>query len=118
MTKILNLDKLQTKREKAIILDGKEHVMKVFTVKEYIFHMREAEKLVKLDEDSIDTLGAGLDATVNILLNAFPTVTREQFEGLNMEQLDAIRGLVDTTADEEAEVSEEGEVTGKAETAE
>lgn len=113
MTKILNLDKIQTKRDKVIILGGEEHVMKVFTVKEYIFHMKEAEKLGKMEEDNIDTLGKGLDATISILCNAFPTVKREQFEGLNMEQLSAIRGLIDEENEGDVQELAEGEVPGK-----
>lgn len=114
MTKILNLDKIQTKREKVIILNGEEHLMKIFTVKEYIYHMKKAEKLTKLNSEDIDTLGAGLSATIDILMGAFPTVKREQFENLNMEQLTAIRGLIEEENDSDtAELSEEGEAPGE-----
>jgi hypothetical protein len=114
MTKILNLDTIQTKRDKAIILGGVEHVMKTLTVKEYIYHMKQAETLSKLGEDSIDTLSAGLAATVNILTNAFPTVLREQFEDLSMEQLEAIRELVDSSNDEVVEDTDKsGETEGE-----
>lgn len=109
MTKILNLDKIETKREKAIILGGVEHVMKTFTVKEYIYHMKEAAKLSKLDENNIDSLDQGLAATVSILMNAFPTVTKEQFDALTMDQLDAIRELVDDQTEEDLGQEPEGE---------
>lgn len=116
MTKILNLDALETKREKAIILNGKEHVMKTFTVKEYIYHMREAEKLATLPQESLDTLAAGVDATISILLNAFPTVERPELEALNMVQLDAIRELIDTVAEAELD-AEQGEAKGETDAA-
>lgn len=111
MTKIINLDALETKREKAIILNGKEHVMKTFTVKEYIYHMRQAEKLTKLEEGSLETLSAGIDATIDILAAAFPTIKREELEVLTMEQLEAIRSLVDDINEEALE--QPGEAKGE-----
>lgn len=103
MTKILNLDKIVTKNDKVITLNGKDHAMKVFTVKEYIFHMREAQQLVKanMENDVVEQIGSSFDATIKILLKAFPTVKVEEFENLTIEQLNNIMEFIEESNSEE-----------------
>lgn len=106
MTKILNLDKIVTKNDKVIELNGKEHVMKTFTVKEYIYHMREAQALIKTGEnDMVDTIENGFEATIKILCNAFPTIKKEEFEALTVGQLDAIMAFIEDKNNEDLEES-------------
>jgi uncharacterized membrane protein YjjP (DUF1212 family) len=115
MAQILNLDKLETRREKVIILGGKEHVMKTLTVKEYIVQMKEAAELNKLVvSEDLDDATKIVDLTIDALLKLFPTITRDQFESLNMDQLTAIRKLAEEVSDDELETEDAGEVTGKA----
>lgn len=118
MTKVLNLDKIETKRDKVIILGGVEHVMKTLTVKEYIDQMKAGAEISTLnDSDDISSADRILELSINALMKAFPTITREQFEALNIDQLTAIRELVDDVADKELETEDtgEGEATGKKE---
>lgn len=118
MTKILNLDKIETKRDKVIILGGVEHVMKALTVKDYINQMKASAELntLALHEDNLEDAERVMDLTIDALVKLFPTITREQFEALTMEQLTAIRELAEHQAEEQLEeAAPEGEEAGKAE---
>jgi hypothetical protein len=114
MTKILNLDKIVTKREKVIVLGGVEHVMTTLTVKEYIAQMKSSQELNDLIQaEDLNSADKILNLTIETLMKVFPTITREQFEGLNMDQLSAIRELAEDAADEDAPQAEtEGEAPG------
>jgi hypothetical protein len=48
MTKIINLDQLETRKDKAVILKGKEHIMKTLTVKDYILQLKTQQEIEKL----------------------------------------------------------------------
>lgn len=119
MTKVINLDQLETKKDKAVKLKGVEHVMKTLTVKDYIHQLktqRELEKLsTQVDENDADTADKILELTINALSELFPTIPREQLEGLNMQQIDAMRALAEEfVADDAPEGEDTGELTGKA----
>lgn len=118
MTKIINLDQLETKRDKVVVLGGTEHVMRTLTVKDYIHQLksqREIEKLTTGDDADPDTVDRILELTVDALHKLFPTITKEQLESLNMDQLNAMRALAeDYVAEEAPETEETGESTGKA----
>lgn len=123
MTKIINLDQLETKRDKVVVLGGKEHVMRTLTVKDYIQQLKKQQELEKLSEavadntvaDNPDTADRIVELTVEALHTLFPTISKEQLESLNMDQLNAMRGLADDyTADDAPEPEDTGEETGKA----
>lgn len=110
--KVLNLDKIETRRDVVIILGGVEHTMKSPTVKDYILQMKKAEEIGKLsEEDSIENASKMMDLTIETLMQSFPTVKREQFEELTIEQLEALRGIAESAAEEDAP-TDEGEATG------
>jgi hypothetical protein len=110
--KIVNLDKVQTRRDVAIVLDGVEHVMKSPTVKDYIDQMKRAEEIGKLQQDeTLDSASRMMELTIDTLMKSFPTVTKEQFESLTIEQLEALRTLTEDASTEEAPT--EGEAAGK-----
>jgi hypothetical protein len=117
MTRIVNLDQLETKRDKVVVLGGVEHVMKTLTVKDYIHQLKaqaEIEKLATSEEATIESADRLIEVTIDALVQLFPTITREQFEALTMEQLNAIRGLAEDQAEEEGpEAEPTGESTGK-----
>jgi len=114
--KIVNLDKIVTKRERVIILNSKEHVMHVPTVQDYIEQMKKADEiqsLANVETPSIDTARQVLELTIQTLMKSFPTITEDEFRSLNMDQLNALREFSDDTANADA-VSGEGEDQGKA----
>lgn len=113
MTKILNLDKIETKREKVLILKGVEHAMVTFTVRDYIDQMKSIRELNDLELEDVDSPARALEITIDVLSKAFPTIKRKDFESLSMEQLSAIRELVEDTANSEAPQTETGEIQGE-----
>jgi hypothetical protein len=116
--KVLNLDKIVTRKDVVIVLDGAEHIMKSPTVKDYIDQIKKAEEITKLSEiESIESASKVLDLTIETLMKSFPTIKREQLENLSMEQLEAIRELVESSSNDDApsEGDSEGEATGETE---
>jgi len=117
MTKVINLDQLETRKDRAVILKGKEHIMKTLTVKDYILQLKTQQELEKLSanvEQNPDTADRLIELTVDALSQLFPTIEREDLLSLNMDQLNAMRGLAEGFAEEEAPDAEDtGESTGK-----
>lgn len=117
MTKIINLDDLETRKDRLVILKGVEHVMKTLTVKDYVQQLKkqaEIEKLSAVTEQTVETADRLIELTVDALASVFPTIPRDQLEGLNMDQLNAMRALADGYASEDApEPEDTGEETGK-----
>jgi hypothetical protein len=118
MTKIINLDELETKRDKVVVLGGKEHVMATLTVQDYINQLkqqRELEKLTTSGDDSPETADRIVELTVDAMHKLFPTIERDQLMRLNLDQLNAMRALADEYTAEDAPDGElTGESTGKA----
>lgn len=115
MTKIINLDQLATKRDKVVVLGGVEHVMATLTVKDYIQQMKassEIENLISADEPSMDGIEKVMELTIAALMKLFPTITKDQFELMTMDQLTAIRELAEDFVQEEAPEPEVGEMKG------
>jgi GTPase Era involved in 16S rRNA processing len=109
MTKIVNLDKLATKRDKVVVLGGVEHVMTTLTVKDYIQQMKassQISELINASDDSVDSAEKIMQLTIEALMKLFPTITHDEFESLNMDQLTAIRELAEDAAHEEAPAAE------------
>lgn len=117
MTQILNLDKLETRKDKVVILNGKEHIMKTLTVKDYIEQMKSASKIDTLTKDvDMNSANEILDITIEALSKCFPTIQREEFEALTFEQLTAMRELTEKISDDDVEdlkEPEKGEVEGE-----
>lgn len=121
MTKTLNLDKLEIKNTKSVILNGFEHFMKVFTVKDYVEHMKEATKIGKEAQANAETsseeelLTFATKATIEILRRAFPTITLEEFENLKMPQLESFMSFIeDSNSDDLQDDNTVGETMGTA----
>jgi hypothetical protein len=117
MTKVINLDQLETRKDKAVLLKGKEHIMKTLTVKDYILQLKnqqEIEKLSSEPEPTMETADRLIELTVDALHQLFPTISKEDLMSLNMDQLNAMRGLAEGYTEEEApEAEPTGELTGK-----
>jgi hypothetical protein len=117
MTKIINLDELETKRDKVVILGGTEHVMRTLTVKDYVHQLKKQSEIERLSNEEVtpDSADRIMELTVDALHEMFPTITREQLENLSLAQLNALRGLAEGYAAEDApEAEATGESTGKA----
>jgi hypothetical protein len=112
MTKIVNLDQLETKRDKVVVLGGVEHVMQTLTVKDYIQQLKNGAEIEKLAEGDTtpETADRIVELTIDALNKLFPTISRDQLEALNMDQLNAMRGLAEDIASEDAP---EAEATGE-----
>lgn len=104
MTKIVNLDKLATKRDKVVVLGGVEHPMKNLTVQDYVQQMKATQEIQNMveEDNGIETTEKIMNLTIQALMFLFPTITKEQFESLNMDQLSAIRQLADEYTGEDA----------------
>lgn len=113
MTKIINLDDLETRKDKVVILKGVEHVMKTLTVRDYVQQLKkqaEIESLTANENHTVETADKLVELTIDALAAVFPTIPREQLELLNMDQLNAMRALAEGYAQEDAP---EGELTGE-----
>jgi hypothetical protein len=114
--RVVNLDKLTTRKDKVIILNGVEHVMRTPTVADYIDQMKKAEEISAIAEmPTIETATKMLELTIATLRTSFPTVTAEQFAALDMDQLNAIRELAESAAGDDLAEGDgaEGEASGK-----
>jgi non-homologous end joining protein Ku len=112
MTKIINLDQLATKRDKVVVLGGVEHVMATLTVKDYVQQMKSSTKIneiLKQEEADLESTEMVMNLTIEALMKLFPSITKDQFESLNMEQLTAIRELSEDYAAEDAPEPQPGE---------
>lgn len=110
MTKIINLDQLETKKDRSVILGGEEHFMATLTVKDYILQLKkqsEIEKLASNEEVDLDAADRMMELTIDALNALFPTIKREQLEALNMEQINAMRELAEGHVKEDAPEAEE-----------
>ena len=113
--KIVNLNKITTRRDKVLVLDGVEHVMRTPTVKDYIEQMKQAEQISALSEvPTIESATKLLELTIDTLRKSFPTITEDQFYALDMDQLNAIRMLAEDASNEDISGEPEpGEAPGK-----
>lgn len=106
MTKIvpLNLDELATPT-KSIILDGLRHDMRELTVQEFIDRARDAAKVqaaAKVDDPEAWTMDVKIEKLVEMVHDAFPSVSKERFGKLQFNQLNAILDLTMKTPEQVA----------------
>lgn len=103
--KLLNLDDVGADEEKAIVLGGKEYVMKSMTVEDFIKLNRAEEELKKKGEDQI-TLADQFEILVETVGYAFPDMSEDMLKGLRLDQLNAIFEFTRAEVGEEAEQAE------------
>ncbi len=110
MTKLLDLDKLETTTEYAITLKGVKHQMKAISVGDYI-------NLNKL-QDGFEgaSIVEQVETALKMIMIAFPSVTEEIGRELNFDLMSAIVNFIMTdsaSSDEsEAKPAKEGEASG------
>jgi hypothetical protein len=98
-TKIINIDDL-AQASKAIVIDGVTHEMREMTVQEFINKAAEARKAETERKDL--PLESQMELAVNMVHDAFPTVSKDRLSKLKIGQLTAIIELI-VTAPEDIE---------------
>lgn len=99
--KLLNLDEL-VPDTKVIKLDGTDHVMREITVAEFIRRSKEAQEA----QDAADALGpdapmsAKTEKIIEMIHDAFPTITTERLGRLTLPQLNAVLDYTITPPEE------------------
>jgi hypothetical protein len=86
VTKVLNLDALETTVERVIVLKGVEYKMKPFTVEGFVNQMKEIEEIGDREPSGSEVYAT----SVKMIQRAFPDLTDEVLNGLYTHQVDAI----------------------------
>jgi hypothetical protein len=111
VTKVLNLDDLETTVERVIVIGGKEHKMKPFTVEAFINQMKEIEQI-----GDNEPSGSEMFATsVRMIQRAFPTLDDDVVKNMTTFQIDAVYNFLKDRGTEEVEkASTSGNSEGEA----
>ncbi len=89
MTRIINIDALRDPAPFTLIVDGKEHEMKVATVDDFIANMAMMEQL-----GTKPSMTEELKVMIEIISKAFPTLGREQIGKFQFSALSKIFEIV------------------------
>lgn len=98
MTKVLNLDALETAIDKSVILDGKEYFLKPFSVEEFVNQLQEIEQISANNDMTASEI---FDTSVRILARGFPDLPQERFRKMSTAQIDHLMNFVRGEMDEE-----------------
>lgn len=98
MTKLLDLDALASE-ERAIRLNGEEHVMAEVSVGEFIDLIRKTDEMEDKDLD----LATQMELMVDLVSRRFPTAPKDALRGLGITKLNRIIAFTRATAESEAE---------------
>ena len=99
MTKVLNLDELETSLEKVVVIKGVEYKMTPLSVEDFINQMKEIDEVGKQDLSAMEMY----ELSLRVILRAFPGLTSETLRSLNTFQIDALYGFLKERADVEAD---------------
>lgn len=104
MTKILNLDTLETDVEKTLVLKGQSHTFRPLSVSEFITAMKEAEARQKaMREDGEEMQPSELaEYMIDQITRAFPTMSAADLGDLPADRLKKILNFVNDIVEEEA----------------
>jgi hypothetical protein len=113
MTKVLNLDQLETTIDKVVTIKGVDHRMTPLSVEDFINQMKEIDQATSSDMTALEMY----ELSLKVILRAFPTIPETQLRALNTFQIDSLYAFlkekVDHAAEEGAEATS-GNETGKA----
>jgi len=101
MTKVLNLDELETAVEKSIQIDGNEHFMEPLTVEEFINNMKEIEAIQASGADM--SASETFERSLKMILRAFPTLKEDRVRKMRTHQVDALFAFVQGETEQEVE---------------
>lgn len=110
MTKILNLDELETSFEKVIVVKGVKYAMAPFSVEDFINQMKELEQAAEQEMSGVDVY----ELSLKMISRAFPTLASTDLRKLNTFQVDAIYAFLKDNSEEEIQQAVEGNVSGEA----
>lgn len=99
MTKVLNLDALDTNVERSIIVKGKTYMMQPFSVEDFINQMKEIEQIGDKEPSGSEMY----ETSLRMILRAFPTLDDATLRSLNTFQVDAIYNFLRAKGEEEVE---------------
>jgi hypothetical protein len=91
MTKILNLDTIESPADKHIVLKGEKHAFKPYTVGEFIDQTKQMEAFAKRVDVSTSEY---LEHMIAMVSNAFPTLTTDVLKLLDMPTIKLITDFV------------------------
>lgn len=100
-TKILNLDDLEVGVEKSFILKGHTHSMTPLSVEAYL---KQVKRLEAMKAEAAGSAEENLHFMIDTIIEAFPTVPREDLLSLSFERLNKLTEFIN--ADLEAETEE------------
>jgi len=95
----LNVDDVEPSVSKVLTIKGVQHKFKQASVGEFVSEMKRIRALQKKysgesELDQIDLMEAMIESQKLSVKNAFPTVNEEDLNGLNNDQLAAIREFI------------------------
>lgn len=103
MTKILNVDDLETSVEKVIVVKGVKYAMKPFTVEAFVNQMKELEAAAERETSGVEIY----EMSLKMIARAFPGLPEADLRNMTTYQVDMIYNFLKNTA--EAEVAEGNE---------
>lgn len=86
--KVLNLDKLDSKQVRQLVIGGKSYPVEEMTVGNFIETTRSAERVAEA------SIADQIEATVEMIQRSVPTLERSLLEKLSLEQLQTIVAFV------------------------
>lgn len=98
MTKVLNLDEVETKLEKAIKFGGKEYVMSPLSVGDYVAQLKELQAIDQ-EKDPAQVF----EKMIASVVRAFPTMKEAQARKMTLSQLEALTRFIRGEVDAETE---------------
>ena len=99
MTKILNLDDLETGLEKTVTIKGVDYVMVPLSVEAFINQMKEIAALGDKELSALEMY----EMSLTVIQRAFPGLSDETLHGLNTHQVDALYAFLKETGEEQVE---------------
>lgn len=99
MTKILNLDELETTIEKVIVLKGVKHPFVPFSVGDFIDNLKEMEANAKREDVPMSEY---MEHMIGMVQRSFPSIPEQEVRDLPMEKLKAITDFIKGVTEEEA----------------
>lgn len=100
MTDVLDIDKL-TPKDRVLWFNGNKHVMKLMTVRDYLFLGKTTREVSNYSEEDLDM---ALEKVIEMIVRMFPTIKVDELYDAPVDQVWALmnftQGNVDTATDE------------------
>lgn len=116
MTKVLNLDDLETNLDKVVTIKGVDYAMKALSVEDFINQMKEIDAMTTESMTAIQMY----EVSLTVILRAFPGLEEDVLRSLNTFQIDSLYAFLKDKAEDivedgaDAVGSSEGNALGEA----